>query len=85
MSAAMGFEEIVALAGATESLLGQMRGAQRRLDPGTADTLAETNALLLEMVGARAAGSSLTGEPRLIAALSAPSFDSQSPPSPANS
>jgi|HubBroStandDraft_2_1064218.scaffolds.fasta_scaffold340226_2 chemotaxis protein histidine kinase CheA len=85
MAAAMGFEEIVALAGATEALLGHVHQAQRRLAPGTADALAESNALLLEMIRARAAGSALSKEPRLIAALNAPGFDPQNPSSPDNS
>src|SRR5450432_1856522 len=50
MSAAMGFEELVALARAVEELLGEMRGRQVRLSATTGHSLAEATTLLREMI-----------------------------------
>jgi chemotaxis protein histidine kinase CheA len=79
MSAAMGFEEIVALAQATEALLGEMRGRQVRLSDSSGRKLAEANALLREMIAARGDGRIAADDPGLLSALGEATFESKSP------
>ncbi len=73
----MGFQEIVALAQATERLLGEMRGRQVRLSEASGRKLTEANALLRAMIGARGDGRSAVGDPRLLDGLSEATFDAK--------
>jgi len=75
----MGFQEIVALAQATEHLLGEMRGQPVRLSTASARKLTEANARLREMIAARGEGRIAADEPALVSALSEATFESQSP------
>jgi chemotaxis protein histidine kinase CheA len=77
MSAAMGFEEIVALARATEHLLGEMRGQQVRLSASTGRMLGEASALLREMIRSRGAGGVAPNDARLLAGLSEATFEAK--------
>ena len=79
MSAAMGFQEIVALAQAIEHLLGELRGQPVRLSATSGRKLTEANALLREMIGARGEGRIAADEPALVVALSGATFESQGP------
>jgi two-component system chemotaxis sensor kinase CheA len=79
MSAAMGFDEIAELARGAEGLLERMRGRRVMLGATAASPLAEANALLLEMIRARAAGSIAAGDPRLVAAMDAALLDGKPP------
>jgi hypothetical protein len=77
MSAAMGFEEIVALAKATEHLLGEMHGRQVRLSVSTGRMLGEANALLCEMIRSRGNGAIAPTDPRLLEGLNEATFEAK--------
>jgi two-component system, chemotaxis family, sensor kinase CheA len=77
MSAAMGFEELVALAKATEHLLGEMHGRPVRLSVSTGRMFAEAGALMREMIRARGDGGVAPNDPRLLAGLSQPLFEAK--------
>jgi two-component system chemotaxis sensor kinase CheA len=78
MSAAMGFEEVVALAKATEHLLGEMRGQQIKLSDSTGRMLGEASALLREMIRSRGNGAIAPADPRLLTGLSEATFEAKS-------
>lgn len=75
----MGFQEIVALAQATEHLLGGMRGQPGRLSTASGRRLTEANALLRQMIAARGEGRIAADDPALVVALSEATFESQNP------
>jgi two-component system chemotaxis sensor kinase CheA len=77
MSAAMGFEEIVALAKATEHLLGEMHGRQVRLSVSTGRMLEESSALLRAMIKSRGDGGISPTDPSLLAGLSEATFEAK--------
>jgi two-component system chemotaxis sensor kinase CheA len=82
MSAAMGFQEICELARGAEGLLERMRGRRVVVASAAARPLGEANALLLEMIRARAAGSIAAGDPQLVAVMDQ-ALREDEPPSPA--
>jgi two-component system chemotaxis sensor kinase CheA len=81
MSAAMGFDEIAELARGAEGILERMRGRQPMPGSAAANPLAQAQALLLEMIQARAAGSVMAGDPRLVAVMDEALLDG-GPPTP---
>ncbi len=70
MSAAMTFDEIVALAHAVEQLLGDVRKQQRPLPRALGRSLTEATDRLAAMVQARGRGEARPAEPELVATLS---------------
>lgn len=75
MAAAMGFEEITALARAAELLLGKLR-EQRRVPPPPLDQILLAGAARLsEMIRAREVGESLPPAPQLASAIEQASAD----------